>query len=120
MTSLWASVRSGATLPTSTLTRSAVVSSIDGAAIVARAGALTVTIDRKGYAWTNKKLAQLVNAGDLVEARLTTIEAETGKATGSLEQPPAVEGAILALGEDCPHPQRPPGLMADDDPANCR
>jgi penicillin-binding protein 1A len=76
----------------------AVVTSVDPKAIHARAGSLTVTIDAKGYAWTRKAAAtQLVQAGDLVEARLATIDADTKVASGTLEQPPAVEGAVLAI-----------------------
>ena len=75
----------------------AVVTAVDATAITARAGALTAIIDRQGFAWTRKPSAQLVSLGDLVEVRLGTV-AEGGKtATGSLEQPPLVEGAILAI-----------------------
>ena len=74
----------------------AVVAAIEGGAIKARAGTLTVTMDRKGFSWTGKTAAQLVARGDLVEARLLTID-DAGRATASLEQPPAVEGAVLAL-----------------------
>jgi penicillin-binding protein 1A len=76
----------------------AVVSAVDGAVIQLRAGGLRVSIDRKGYAWTNRKSpAQLVTRGDLVEARLLTMADDETTATGSLEQPPAVEGAVLAI-----------------------
>jgi len=75
----------------------AVVRTADATGIDARAGSLRVTIDRKGVAWTNKAPAQLVKSGDLIEARLTTIDAAAGTAVGVLEQPPLVEGAILAL-----------------------
>ncbi len=48
-----------------------VVTAVDGAAIHLRVGALRVTIDRKGYAWTGKTTpAALVTRGDLVETRL--------------------------------------------------
>ncbi len=76
----------------------AVVTGIEGTAILASAGPLRVTIDRKGYAWTNKTTpAQLVAAGDLIETKLLTVVEATHVATGSLEQPPAVEGAFLAI-----------------------
>lgn len=76
----------------------AVVSGIEGTVIVAHAGPLRVSIDRKGYAWTNKTTpAQLVSAGDLIETKLLTVADATHAATGSLEQPPAVEGAFLAI-----------------------
>jgi penicillin-binding protein 1A len=77
----------------------AVVTGFDGASIAARAGALIVNIDRKGYAWTGKTSpSQLaLAAGDLIEARLVTLGDAGAPATGTLEQPPAVEGAFLAI-----------------------
>jgi penicillin-binding protein 1A len=75
----------------------AIVRTADAAAIVARAGALRVTIDRKGFAWTSKAGNQLVKAGDLIETRLAALDPATQTATGSLEQAPIVEGAILAI-----------------------
>ncbi len=76
----------------------AVVTAADGAAIQLRAGALQVSIGRKGFAWTGKSSGtQLVTRGDLVETRLLSIDEAAHTATGSLEQPPAVEGAVLAI-----------------------
>ena len=76
----------------------AVVLSTEANGILLRAGSLTVTIDRKGFQWTRKTApAQLVARGDLVETKLLTVDEAARTATGSLEQPPAVEGAILAL-----------------------
>ena len=75
----------------------AVVVDLDPAAIRLRAGDVRLTIDRKGFAWTHRTPAQLVKRGDLVEAKLLTIDAEGHTATAALDQPPAVEGAVLAL-----------------------
>jgi penicillin-binding protein 1A len=75
----------------------AVVAAVEGGVIKARAGALRVTIDRKGSAWTNRKPETLVSAGDLIETRLLNLDKETREAAGTLEQPPLVEGAVLAL-----------------------
>ena len=76
----------------------AVVREVDAANIRARAGAMQVTIDRKGFAWTNRPAAtQLVKPGDLIEVRLVTIDPAAGTAIAMLEQAPAVEGAILAI-----------------------
>jgi penicillin-binding protein 1A len=76
----------------------AIVRSVEAASIEARAGTLRVTIDKKGFAWTSKPVAtQLVKVGDLIDARLLTIDPATKVATASLDQPPAVEGAILAI-----------------------
>ena len=76
----------------------AVVTRAEGAAIELRAGSITVTVDKKGFAWTGKtSAAQLVAPGDLVEARLVTLDDSAHTATGTLEQPPLVEGAVLAI-----------------------
>ncbi len=76
----------------------AVVKGTEGTSIVAHAGRLRVTIDRKGYAWTGKtNPTQLITAGDLIETRLLTVPETGTAATGTLEQPPAVEGAFLAI-----------------------
>src|SRR5688572_15999995 len=75
----------------------AVVRSADAAAIDARAGALRVTIAKKGFAWTSKAGNSLVKPGDLVEVRLDVVDATAQTASGTLEQPPLVEGAILAI-----------------------
>jgi len=76
----------------------AVVLVADGAVIQLRAGTLHVTIDKKGFAWTGKTAGtQLVTRGDLVEARLVTLDEPGQTATATLEQPPAVEGAVLVL-----------------------
>jgi penicillin-binding protein 1A len=75
----------------------AVVVDVEGSTIRARAGALSVIIDRKGSAWAGRPAGQLVTRGDLIEAKLLTLDAAAQSATGQLEQPPAVEGAVLAL-----------------------
>jgi penicillin-binding protein 1A len=76
----------------------AVVTAVDGTMIQLRAGTLRITVDRKGYAWTGKPSpAQLVTRGDLVEARILDLAEGGASATGSLEQPPDVEGAVLIL-----------------------
>lgn len=76
----------------------AVVIGADAATIQLRAGTLRLLVDKKGFAWTGKPVAtQLVSAGDLVEARLLTIDDAAHTATASLEQTPVVEGAVLAI-----------------------
>jgi penicillin-binding protein 1A len=75
----------------------AVVADVEGAAIAVRAGAYRVAIDRKGYAWTRRTAAQLVKRGDLVEVKLLTIDPAERTATGAIDQPPLVEGAVLAI-----------------------
>jgi penicillin-binding protein 1A len=76
----------------------AVVTGVDASSIQLRAGDLKVAVDRKGFAWTGKASpAPLVARGDLVETRLVTVGEGGGPATGTLEQPPEVEGAALIL-----------------------
>jgi penicillin-binding protein 1A len=76
----------------------AVVTDADGATIHLRAGDYKVTIDKKGFAWTRKTSgSQLVQRGDLVEARLLTLDAVARTGTASLDQPPLVQGAALAI-----------------------
>jgi penicillin-binding protein 1A len=76
----------------------ALVSAVEGPSMRLRAGALEVTVDRKGFAWTGKTTAaQIVTRGDLVEVRLTKISEQGNTATGVLEQTPAVEGAVIAI-----------------------
>ena len=76
----------------------AVVTSADGKGIQLRAGRLRITVDRKGFAWTGKTAGTpLVSPGDLVEARLLTLDDAAQAASGSLEQTPSLEGAVLAV-----------------------
>src|SRR5688572_20775386 len=76
----------------------AVVTAREPGEITVRAGTLSVTIDRKGFAWTRKPSAvQVVSVGDLVETRLAPVADGARTATGTLEQPPILEGAVLAL-----------------------
>jgi penicillin-binding protein 1A len=76
----------------------AIVTGLEGTALQLRAGGMRITIDRKGYAWIGKAaLPQMVAPGDLVEARLIEVAAGGATATGTLEQAPEVEGALLAI-----------------------
>jgi penicillin-binding protein 1A len=77
----------------------AIVMDGGGAALQLRAGPLRVTVDRKGLAWTGKtSAAQLdLKRGDLVEARLLSVDAAAQTAIGTLEQPPVEDGAVLAV-----------------------
>ena len=75
----------------------AVVIDVQAGTIQGRAGALRVSIDRKGSAWAVKPAGQLVTRGDLIETKLLAIDAAAQTATGGLEQPPAVEGAVIAI-----------------------
>ena len=54
------------------------------------------TIGRGGYAWTRRRAEELVQTGDLVEVRVGKTGAD-GVFEATLEQPPALEGAVLAI-----------------------
>jgi penicillin-binding protein 1A len=75
----------------------AVVTDLDAAVIRVRAGEYRLTIDKKGYAWTRKAPPQLVRRGDLVEAKVLTLDQAARTGTASLDQPPLVQGAALAI-----------------------
>jgi len=73
----------------------AVVTAIDRQRIEVRVGERRGEIGSRGFAWTRRAPSQLVHLGDLVEIKIeklgdTTIE-------GSLEQPPLIQGALLAI-----------------------
>ena len=56
-----------------------------------------VELLRAGFAWTRRTAAaQLMSPGDLIEVRVTKMDG-TVPVTVTLEQPPLVEGALLAI-----------------------
>jgi penicillin-binding protein 1A len=76
----------------------AVVTAVDAAAIFLRAGDYRIAIDKKGFAWTRKtNAALLVRRGDLVEAKVLTLDQVARTATAALDQPPLVQGAVVAI-----------------------
>ncbi|HEY2434031.1 MAG TPA: PBP1A family penicillin-binding protein [Vicinamibacterales bacterium] len=75
----------------------AIVTDVEAAAIHARAGDYHLIIDKKGFAWTRKTPPQIVRRGDLVEARLLSLDAAARNGTASLDQPPLVQGSALAI-----------------------
>ena len=76
----------------------AVVTATDATTIRVRAGDYSLTIDRKGFAWTRKTTpSQLVRAGDIVDAKILTLDPAAHAGTASLDQPPLVEGAVVAI-----------------------
>src|SRR3954467_1138070 len=75
----------------------AVVSAVDATSIRARAGQYTLSIDKKGFGWTPKAPLQLVRAGDLIEAKILTLDEVTHMGTAAIDQPPLVQGAALAI-----------------------
>ena len=76
----------------------ALVTDVDATTIRLRAGEYRVTVDKKGFGWTRKtNPSQLVRRGDLVEAKLLALNETARTATAALDQPPLVEGAVLAI-----------------------
>lgn len=76
----------------------AVVTSTDGGTLQARIGRYTTVIPPNGFSWTRRQRAEeLARPGDLVEVAVVGIDAASGEITSTLEQPPEVEGALLAL-----------------------
>ena len=75
----------------------AVVTAVDDDAIHVRFGAYRARIGPDGYAWARRAPNTLVKAGDLIEVRVTGIDAGSGQAEATLEQEPAVEASLIAL-----------------------
>jgi penicillin-binding protein 1A len=55
------------------------------------------TIGPAGYKWTARPAARVAKPGDVVEVRITGLDAERSTFTGNLEQAPEVQGAVLAI-----------------------
>jgi penicillin-binding protein 1A len=76
----------------------AIVTGVEAPRMIIRVGRFSGAIEREGFAWTNRRsAADLVKRGDLIEARIRTLDAATGALSASLEQTPVLEGALLAL-----------------------
>ncbi len=74
-----------------------VVTGIDGGVIRIKYSRWTGAVEKAGYAWTKKAPDQLVRRGDVVDVRVKTLTPAAVTFTADLDQPPALEGAILAL-----------------------
>lgn len=75
----------------------AVVVGTEGGRIQVRAGRYRGEIARDGFAWARRPAAQLVRAGDLIEARVRKLDEPAATLTASLDQTPEIEGALLAV-----------------------
>jgi penicillin-binding protein 1A len=75
----------------------ALVTGVEGTAIAVRVGRWTGTIEKAGYAWARRAPNVLVKRGDVIEARVTTLDVKTRTLTASLEQPPRLQGAVVAI-----------------------
>jgi penicillin-binding protein 1A len=75
----------------------ALVTGLDASDLHVRVGRFTGLIHKAGYQWTGKKPAALARVGDLVEVRVASIDSAAGTLTATLDQPPVLEGAVLAI-----------------------
>ncbi len=74
-----------------------VVLGTDGGLIRVKFGRWSGTIDKAGYAWTKRTPDQLVKRGDVVDVRVKTLDGGAATFAAELDQPPVLEGAMLAL-----------------------
>ncbi len=75
----------------------AIVMSVDASSIHIRMNQWSGAIDKAGYKWTNRAPDQLVKRGDVIDVRVRSAEAGAFTFVADLDQPPALEGAILAI-----------------------
>jgi penicillin-binding protein 1A len=75
----------------------ALVLKTEGQALAIRVGRWTGTIERAGYAWTRRRAADVAGRGDLVEAKILTLDKKASTLTAEIEQAPTLEGAVLAI-----------------------
>jgi len=76
----------------------AIVMLADTTGLHVRVGRWIGTIDRAGYEWTGRKSADLLaRSGDLIDVRIKKLDSKNNTFTGSLEQEPGVQGAVLAI-----------------------
>jgi penicillin-binding protein 1A len=75
----------------------ALVTGTEGAVIHLRIDKWTGSIARSGYEWTRRRASDVAREGDIVEVRILKADAKASKFTGELEQPPGIEGAVLAV-----------------------
>ena len=63
-----------------------------------RLGGLTADLGREAYAWTRRmSAADLFKPGDLIDVRVTKVEATGATASVTLEQTPLAEAALVAI-----------------------
>jgi penicillin-binding protein 1A len=74
----------------------ALVMGIEGGVIRVRVARNFGTIAKTGYAWAKKRAEDLVKPGDLIEVRVGKAGAN-GVFDATLEQPPVIEGAVVAI-----------------------
>lgn len=75
----------------------ALVTAIDGTNIQIRVGRYSGTIERADYQWARRQARELVRVGDVIETRVKVANRDAATFTGTLEQPPELEGAMVAI-----------------------
>ncbi len=81
----------GATVP-------ALVTEVDGTRVALRVGGYTGELRREDYAWTGRtRAASLAKPGDLIQLRVTAMDAGARTIAGTLDQIPELEGAVLVV-----------------------
>ena len=68
-----------------------------GAAVRVRIGSRELDLAPAGMAWTKKPPSALFKVGDVIEVLVRTLDKSGAPRELVLEQPPAVEGAVLAI-----------------------
>jgi penicillin-binding protein 1A len=70
----------------------------DGASAVVRIGDHRLELPRNGFTWTRRtSAATLFKPGDLIEVQVVSLDRNDRPQTILLEQPPAVEGGLVAI-----------------------
>ncbi|HUL73990.1 MAG TPA: PBP1A family penicillin-binding protein [Vicinamibacterales bacterium] len=75
----------------------AIVTDNHGGLLHVRVGKWHGTIDRTGYAWTNRKAEDAAKIGDVVDVKVGKMNAKDLTFTAILDQTPLLEGAVVAL-----------------------
>jgi penicillin-binding protein 1A len=75
----------------------AVVTAVTGAELRYRVGRFAGTMGSAGYQWTRRRPADLAEPGDLIEIRVLKVDEDAMTIAGTLEQVPAIQGAVLAV-----------------------
>jgi penicillin-binding protein 1A len=75
----------------------AVVTAVQGPRATVRVASLTGELDPRSYQWTGRTSAAFLKVGDLIELRVTEVNAGSGQIAGTLDQAPEAEGALVAI-----------------------
>jgi penicillin-binding protein 1A len=76
----------------------ALVVGVEGGRAQVRVGSLHGDLGKEAFAWTGKTAAAtFLKPGDLIELDVTAVDAAARTIAGSVEQPPEIEGAVLAI-----------------------